>query len=178
MLFTRASKAVSSAAGRFTNKNLCKPAKRKRGKKNRKTLVSLRSVGGADSDDEMPSTQSSTRSSRTTRSTRDDTMTEEVTVNGVNGTNGHHDEESQRDSEPMDDDSPVEISGERLSTFKGSLYRAFRENRSQSLSIPRIRQLVNTDNATPYTQGEMTAAFNRMTDDNQVMVADGNVFLI
>nr|CAI5845189.1 unnamed protein product [Callosobruchus analis] len=136
-----------------------------------------RSVGGADSDDEMPTTQSSTRSSRTTRGARDDTMTEEVTVNGVNATNGHH-EESQRDSEPMDDDSPVEISGERLSTFKGSLYRAFRENRSQSLSIPRIRELVNTDNATPYTQGEMTAAFNRMTEDNQVMVADGNVFLI
>ncbi|CAH1956081.1 unnamed protein product [Acanthoscelides obtectus] len=141
----------------------------------RKRTRAGRSTGGADSDDEMPSTQSSTRSTRTTRSARNETITEDVTVNGING---HHEERSQGDSEPMDDDSPVEISGERLSSFRSNLNRAFRESRTQSLSVNRIREFVNTDNASPYTNGEMTAALNRMTDDNQVMVADGNVFLI
>ncbi|KAJ8950687.1 hypothetical protein NQ318_012767 [Aromia moschata] len=99
----------------------------------------------------------------------------EVTENNVNGLNGY----SQESETHMDVDSePVELSNERFSAFKSSLQRAFRENRAQSLSLIRIREFVNTDNSSPYTQGEINTAIERMTDDNQVMSADGIVFLI
>lgn len=70
------------------------------------------------------------------------------------------------------------ISFLRFSSFKTSLQHAFRENRAQSLGLSRIRDFVNTDTAVPYTQGEINAAIEKMTDANQVMLADGIVFLI
>ncbi|KAJ8985417.1 hypothetical protein NQ317_017046 [Molorchus minor] len=66
----------------------------------------------------------------------------------------------------------------RLSTFKNSLHLAFRENRAQSLGLARIREFINANNSSPFTQGEIDAAVERMTDDNQVMLADGIVFLV
>lgn len=66
----------------------------------------------------------------------------------------------------------------RLSLFKSGLQRTFRESRTQSLTLTRIRESVNSDNASPFTQGEINAAIERMTEDNQVMMADGIVFLI
>ena len=66
----------------------------------------------------------------------------------------------------------------RLSSFKTTLCRAFQENRTQALSLPKLKEFVNKDNLTPYTQGEIDAAIEKMTDENQVMMADGIVFLI
>jgi hypothetical protein len=65
-----------------------------------------------------------------------------------------------------------------LTQFKTSLQRAFRDNRAQSLSLVRVRDSVNTDNVEPFTQGEIHAAIDQMTEENQVMMADGIVFLI
>uniref|UniRef100_A0A6P7FY64 DNA replication licensing factor MCM3 n=1 Tax=Diabrotica virgifera virgifera TaxID=50390 RepID=A0A6P7FY64_DIAVI len=134
----------------------------------------VRTDAGDDSDDEIIATQSSTRS-RSTAVSGVEPMEEETVLNGVNGhTNGH-----MEDSESMEvDDSPKEISTDRLTTFKSSLQKAFRESRTQSLSLRRVREFINSDNPTPYTQNEISAAIERMTDDNQVMLADGFVFLI
>lgn len=73
---------------------------------------------------------------------------------------------------------PCEISGERLTSFRISLERAFRENRSSSLSLVRIKEFINTDNSMPYSQGEIDAAINQMANDNQVMLTDGILFRI
>lgn len=66
----------------------------------------------------------------------------------------------------------------RLLTFKSGLQRAFRETRSQSLNVTQIRELINTNNAFPFTSGEMSAAIEQMTNDNQVMLNNDMVYLI
>ncbi|XP_072385638.1 DNA replication licensing factor Mcm3 [Diabrotica undecimpunctata] len=149
-------------------------AEEEEGDQRQKRARPVRSEAGDDSDDEIIATQSSTRS-RSTAVSGVEPMEEETVLNGVNGhTNGH-----TEDSESMEvDDSPKEISTDRLTTFKSSLQKAFRENRTQSLSLSRIREFINSDNPTPYTQNEISAAIERMTDDNQVMLSDGFVFLI
>lgn len=55
---------------------------------------------------------------------------------------------------------------------------AFRENRAQSLSLAKVHESVNKDVSEPFTQDEITAAINLMTEDNQVMLVDGIVLLI
>lgn len=67
----------------------------------------------------------------------------------------------------------------RLTTFKRSLNNAFRENRAQNLSLKSITEFINKDNASPFTQGEIKAAINKMTEDNQVMLdGDDMVYLV
>lgn len=74
--------------------------------------------------------------------------------------------------------TPSSITSDRLTQFRSSLHRAFRDNRAQSLSLARIRDCVNCDNTAPFTQGEIQDAIHQMTEANQVMLADGIVFLI
>ncbi|KAF7268434.1 hypothetical protein GWI33_018443 [Rhynchophorus ferrugineus] len=126
-----------------------------------------------DTEEELATTQSSTRSNR--RATQSSTI-EETTVEipSTNGTNGHVEEQTSMDV----DESPKEITPDRLSSFKTSLSKAFQENRTQALNLAKVREFVNQDNSNPYTQGEISAAIDRMSDDNQVMLADGIVFLI
>lgn len=67
----------------------------------------------------------------------------------------------------------------RLSQFKASLQQMFRQQRSQSLSLPHIQQNINTHTTGQhFTPQEVTGALNQMTEENQVMLADGIVFLI
>ncbi|EFA12381.1 DNA replication licensing factor Mcm3 [Tribolium castaneum] len=87
--------------------------------------------------------------------------------------------EEEMETETIEIDStPAMITSERLTQFRSSLDRAFRDNRAQSLSLARIRDSVNTDNIAPFSQGEIRAAIDQMTEANQVMLADGIVFLI
>ncbi|CAH0552759.1 unnamed protein product [Brassicogethes aeneus] len=124
-----------------------------------------------DSDEELISTQSSTRSRASTRiRPEDETLAEEITPTPT--TNGHTQDSMEVDS------TPTEISFDRLSSFKSSLQKAFRENRTQSLSLAKVKDFVNTSSASPFSQGEISAAIEKMTEDNQVMMADGIVFLI
>lgn len=124
------------------------------------------------SDEEIISTQSSTKS-RSTVLTGVEPMEEEEehAVNGING-------QAEQNTTMEVDDTPKEISDDRLSTFKNGLYKAFKENASQALALNTIKTFVNSNNASPYTQGEIDAAIERMTDDNQVMLTDGTVFLV
>ena len=88
------------------------------------------------------------------------------------------------DSVPMDttvdeDETPASISDERFNLFKKSLTQLFRESRAQSLPSSRFREyLAEKHSAQPFQSHETRAAFERMTDANQIMVADDIIFLI
>ncbi|XP_038219996.1 DNA replication licensing factor Mcm3 [Zerene cesonia] len=71
------------------------------------------------------------------------------------------------------------IEANRLTEFKSALQQLFREERANSLTLDRITSYVNEkySHAT-FGSGEITAALERMTQDNQVMMADDIVFLI
>ncbi|XP_019876748.2 DNA replication licensing factor Mcm3 [Aethina tumida] len=121
-------------------------------------------TAGDESDGETISTQSSTRSSRKHREP-EETLAQEITP-------------TPPAQESMDVDDSAPISHDRLQIFKSSLHRAFKESRSQSLSLTKVREFVNQNNQAPFSQAEIGSAIDKMTDDNQVMMADGIVFLI
>lgn len=73
---------------------------------------------------------------------------------------------------------PATITDARLGAFKNGLQRLFREAREQSLALARITTAINEGNVEPFSGGEIEAAVHRMTEDNQIMVADDIVFLI
>lgn len=71
------------------------------------------------------------------------------------------------------------ISDERLGIFKNGLQKVFREARDSSLPVERIVSYINQNSGdVALSQGEVSAALERMTNDNQIMVADDIVFLI
>ncbi|XP_054266507.1 zygotic DNA replication licensing factor mcm3 [Macrosteles quadrilineatus] len=75
--------------------------------------------------------------------------------------------------------APTEISTERFQAFKSSVVEVFRTERAQSLSLTRVVEFANGLSAdAPYGEGEVAAAIERLTEANQVMLADGIVFLI
>ena len=77
------------------------------------------------------------------------------------------------------EEEPASISEERFNVFKKSLTQLFRESRAQSIPMARFRDyLTEQHKANPFRNHEMTAAFERMTDANQIMVADDIIFLI
>jgi DNA replication licensing factor MCM3 len=71
------------------------------------------------------------------------------------------------------------ITEDRLNIFKNGLQKVFRESRESSLPVARIVEYVNVNSgAEAFAQGEISSALERMTNDNQIMVADEIVFLI
>lgn len=64
------------------------------------------------------------------------------------------------------------ICDERLKVFKDHLQKFFRENRASNLPISRIITYINRNSAVAFSQDEIDSAFEKMTDDNQVMAAD------
>jgi len=67
----------------------------------------------------------------------------------------------------------------RLKTFKSSLFKLFKQEHKQSLSMNQLRQQVDADHpGVEFSDAELSAAVNRMQDDNQIMVSDNIVFLI
>ncbi|XP_037945606.1 DNA replication licensing factor Mcm3-like [Teleopsis dalmanni] len=106
-------------------------------------------------------TRRSITSSRTTRAGRSATQSSTDNSSGQNGAA-----------------EPATITDARLGIFKNSLHKVFREAREQSLSLTRITEAINKNNDEQFSDGEIEAAVHRMTEDNQIMVADGIVFLI
>lgn len=66
----------------------------------------------------------------------------------------------------------------RLKVFKTLLHKLFQQQRAQSLSLSRVREYINSEQSHEFTSGEITAAINRMSDANQIMAADDNIFLM
>lgn len=74
--------------------------------------------------------------------------------------------------------APDYISEERLTVFKQKLNQTFREAREQTLALERLTSIINQNIDDPFSQGEINAAVEQMSNANQIMVADGIVFLI
>nr|XP_032515771.1 DNA replication licensing factor Mcm3 [Danaus plexippus plexippus] len=71
------------------------------------------------------------------------------------------------------------IDNTRLSQFKSALQQLYREERANSLPLARITSYINEKYShDTFESGEIHAALERMTQDNQVMMADDIVFLI
>lgn len=89
-------------------------------------------------------------------------------------------ETQSQDTETMEveDDSQREISENRLNVFKKRLFEAYKEKRVNALSLVNVTEFVNANLSTPFSRGEIDAAIDRMTADNQVMLADASLFLI
>lgn len=66
----------------------------------------------------------------------------------------------------------------RLKVFRFLLHKLFQEQRVQTLPLTRVRNYLDTQHTPNFTPSEITAAINKMTDDNQIMSADDNIFLI
>lgn len=75
--------------------------------------------------------------------------------------------------------SQATITDARLTIFKSGLQKIFRESRDSSIPVERIVNYINQNSGDlAFSQGEVEAALDRMTNDNQIMVADEIVFLI
>ncbi|XP_003493720.1 DNA replication licensing factor Mcm3 [Bombus impatiens] len=91
--------------------------------------------------------------------------------------------DSSQPSAP-DSDQTVEpeataaITEERLKVFRALLHKLFQQQRAQSLSLSTVREYINTQQSQEFTSSEITAAINKMSDANQIMAADDNIFLM
>ncbi|XP_075221600.1 minichromosome maintenance 3 [Lycorma delicatula] len=71
------------------------------------------------------------------------------------------------------------ITSERFQSFKTSIANLFRSERTETLTYFRAMEFVNAENSVnPFTEGEAAAAIHRMSEANQIMYADGMLFLI
>ncbi|KPJ04543.1 DNA replication licensing factor MCM3 [Papilio xuthus] len=71
------------------------------------------------------------------------------------------------------------IDAERLTQFKSALQQLFREQRANSLPLDKVTSYVNNKYShQTFSSDEVQAALHRMTQDNQLMMADDIVFLI
>ncbi|XP_031841668.2 minichromosome maintenance 3 [Nomia melanderi] len=75
-------------------------------------------------------------------------------------------------------ETSVEITEERLKVFRTLLHKLFQQQRAQSLPLSRVQEYVNSEQPQVFTSGEITAAINKMSDANQIMAADDNIFLM
>ncbi|KAF7991169.1 hypothetical protein HCN44_002731 [Aphidius gifuensis] len=90
-------------------------------------------------------------------------------------------EETEEAEETMEQDDSTEIvaiTDTRFSTFKTTLHKLFQQQRAQSLALDKVKEFLNQQHTPEFTSGEVTAAINKMTDANQLMLADDQVFLI
>ncbi|KAK9296629.1 hypothetical protein QLX08_009453 [Tetragonisca angustula] len=89
---------------------------------------------------------------------------------------------SQPDSDqtetPAKSETSATITEERLKVFRTLLYKLFQQQRAQSLSLSRVREYINSQQSQEFTTSEITAAINKMSDANQIMAADDNIFLM
>lgn len=74
--------------------------------------------------------------------------------------------------------SPDFISQDRLLVFKQKLNQAFCDVREQTLAVEALTGAINQNIEQPFSPAEVNAAIELMSEANQIMVADGIVFLI
>lgn len=74
--------------------------------------------------------------------------------------------------------SPDYISPDRLTVFKQKLNQAFRDVREQTLPVEALTGAINHNIDEKFSTAEVNAAIEQMSEANQIMVADGIVFLI
>lgn len=66
----------------------------------------------------------------------------------------------------------------RLAVFRSSLNKLFQDRRIQTIPLTEVTSYLNTTRSLSFTSDEIDAAIDAMTNANQIMAADGNIFLI
>ncbi|CAG5107246.1 Similar to Mcm3: DNA replication licensing factor Mcm3 (Drosophila melanogaster) [Cotesia congregata] len=87
-------------------------------------------------------------------------------------------EEDEADVAMAEEETPADITDSRLQTFQSLLHKLFQQQRSQALPLEKVKEFVNKNHSPEFTGGEIKAALNKMTENNQIMLADDQVFLI
>ncbi|XP_076618793.1 minichromosome maintenance 3 [Colletes latitarsis] len=96
----------------------------------------------------------------------------------ISSSQSRSDKTSAQDSDQTMLETPATITEERLKVFRTLLHKLFQQQRAQSLSLSRVREFINSEQSQEFTSGEITAAINKMSDANQIMAADDNIFLM
>lgn len=152
-------------------------------KKRRRGEVDDGSEESEDEENDRDTTQSSKRSKRTRvvqyESDEEEAMVEETRPDAGDITQ-RETITAPRETPPVAEERvAATISDGRLTVFKSGLQRVFRESHDSSLPVERIVNYINQNSGdVAFTKGEVEAALERMTNDNQIMVADEIVFLI
>ena len=157
-------------------------------KKRRRGEDGEESDGSDDDDDDQTTVSQSTNRTKRTRvveyETDEDEPMMETAAPDAGDITQRETITAPRETQPKTSsafETPVieAISDERLNVFKNGLQMIFRESRDASLPVERIVNYVNQQSGdVAFSQGEITSALDRMTNDNQIMVADDIVFLI
>ena len=82
---------------------------------------------------------------------------------------------SKTDALPIET-GPVEINIVRLEQFKTALFGIFESTRQQNLHMEDVRKHIVTEQK--FSEGEMMAAIEKMSDDNKVMLSADVLYLI
>jgi hypothetical protein len=73
--------------------------------------------------------------------------------------------------------APV-LSVYRFKSFKASLVKVFQNKRTDCLTLECVVEFANgQQSGEPYSQSEVPAATTKMVDANQILVAEGMIFL-
>ncbi|KAH8264752.1 hypothetical protein KR044_013431 [Drosophila immigrans] len=158
--------------GRHGDDDSDEEADRRRAVQESRRLKRARLELHADSDEEDIETPPPDAGDLTRRETRRSLPAAQRSA-AASGTQSTESEETSAAVTPA-----TSISDDRLGLFKNGLQRLFREQRDNMLSVSRITKAINENNEEPFTADEINAAMHRMTEDNQIMVADELVFLI
>ena len=82
---------------------------------------------------------------------------------------------TKKDASPPPE-GPVEINVVRLDQFKTALFGIFESTRQQNLHMNDVRKHIVTEKK--FSEGEMMAAIEKMSDDNKVMLSADVLYLI
>ena len=82
----------------------------------------------------------------------------------------------KKDATPPLPEGPVEINVVRLEQFKIALFGIFESTRQQNLHMDDVRKHIVTEKK--FSEGEMMAAIDKMSDDNKVMLSADVLYLI
>lgn len=77
-----------------------------------------------------------------------------------------------------EDSTPATVSDDRFKLFRTSLHKLFQQQRAQTLSLDKVKQFMNKEHSPEFTAGEIKASIHKMTEANQIMFSDDQLFLI
>lgn len=159
-------------------------------KKKRRRASSDMSEGEEHGDEEVTTSEGTTQRTKRARQTaavidsedEDEEMPAAVAdVNDLTVRSSIQDPRPSTSTVPDSVETPslTSMDDARFKMFKNGLQKLFRETRQQSLSMTQVVEYINKESGDEtLTQNEINFALHRMTEDNQIMVADDFVILI
>ncbi|XP_063985319.1 DNA replication licensing factor Mcm3 [Diachasmimorpha longicaudata] len=154
-------------------------------KKNKRRRLESEASSADESHDEPRKKKRSRRGSVSTgddpydyNSEDDDSHVDEV-VRKVTRSQTIAEETASELQESMDtDEGSQTITDDRFKLFRTSLHKLFQQQRAQALPVEKVKDYLNKEHSPEFSGGEVKAAIHKMTDANQIMLADDQIFLI